>query len=145
VLKSLKAKLQPGAKVYLTEVNNSSLFVQPYSPNIIQYWNQFNDYQWTINGHPFIGLMLPNLLLEAGFKNVKSEARSLFFDDRDPEERQKFMDYFFGIFNSANDILVRKGRIHHEMIKDVRAEFEKAMAGRGSVFYYSYIRATAEA
>jgi hypothetical protein len=55
------------------------------------------------------------------------------------------MNYFFGIFNSANDTLVRKGRIHHEMIKDVRAEFEAAMGAEGSVFYYSYVRATAEA
>ncbi|NQZ01440.1 MAG: methyltransferase domain-containing protein [Bdellovibrionales bacterium] len=145
VLKSLKAKLKPGSKVYLTEVNNSSLFVQPYSPNILQYWSQFNDYQWTINGHPFIGLMLPNLLLKAGFKNVVSEPRSFFFDDRDPAEREKFMNYFFGIFNSANDILVRKGRIHHEMIKEVQNEFERAMTSEGSVFYYSYVRATAEA
>jgi ubiquinone/menaquinone biosynthesis C-methylase UbiE len=96
VLKSLKEKLQPGSKVYLTEVNNSSLFVQPYSPNILKYWSELNDYQWTINGHPFIGLMLANLLLKAGFKNVQTEPRSFFFDDRDPVDRQKFMNYFLG-------------------------------------------------
>ena len=145
VLKSLKQKLKPGAKVVLSEVNNSSLFVQPYSPNIISYWSQLNDYQWTIQGHPFIGLLLPNMLKEAGFSNISVEPRPFMFDDRDPETRERFMKYFFGIFKSANDNLVRKGRIHHELIKSVSDEFERAMTEKGSVFYYAYMRATATA
>lgn len=145
VLHQVKRKLKPNAYVTLTEVNNSSLFVDPYSPNILKYWYEFNDFQWTIPGHPFIGLQLGNLLTESGFKSIDMDFRPLHFDHRDPEKKRVFLDYFFNIFKSANEVLVRNGRVHHEMIQDVKAEFDLAKTDSRGVFYYSFVRATARA
>src|SRR5690606_29057356 len=62
VLKRVRKQLEPGAKIYCTEVFNQSLFMEPYSPSYLKYWFEFNDYQWTLKGHPFIGARLGNLL-----------------------------------------------------------------------------------
>lgn len=145
VLQSIRKTVQPGAELLITEVNNSSLFVHPYSPNILEYWFQLNDYQWSIQGHPFIGLQMGNLLKKTGFSEIVAEPRSFFFDSRMPKERSDFLKFFFGIFNSANENLVAKGRVHHEMIDRVREDFEKASEADNSVFYYSFVRASAKA
>lgn len=144
VLKSLKKAVDPGCDVVITEVNNSSLFVHPYSPNILEYWFQFNDYQWSISGHPFIGLQMGNILNKLGYQNIVAEPKSFFFDSRTPKEKEEFLDYFYGIFVSANQNLISKGRVHHEMIDKVREDFEKAKSTEESVFYYSFIRALAK-
>ena len=145
VLKSVRSTIQPGGDIVLTEVNNSSLFVHPYSPNILEYWFQFNDYQWSIQGHPFIGLQMGNILNRTGYSQIVTEPRNFFFDSRMAKERGEFLKYFFGIFKSANENLVAKGRVHHEMIEKVREDFEKASEADNSVFYYSFVRGTAKA
>lgn len=143
VLNSVRQFVDAGAQLIVSEVNNSSLFVHPYSANILEYWFQLNDYQWSIQGHPFIGLQMGNLLRKAGFSQIVTEPKSFFFDSRNSSERNAFLQYFFGIFNSANEILVKKGRVHHEMIDRVRDDFETAKLSDDSVFYYSYVRASA--
>lgn len=143
VLISVRKTIQPGATVVLTEVNNSSLFIHPYSANILEYWFQLNDYQWSIQGHPFVGLQMGNLLKKTGYSKIITEPKNFFFDSRNPKDRESFLKFFFGIFNSANENLVNKGRVHHEMIDRVREDFDKASQADDSVFYYSYVRATA--
>ncbi|MCB0407612.1 MAG: methyltransferase [Bdellovibrionales bacterium] len=143
VLEAVKKRVGVGCPIYITEVNNSSLFIDPYSPHILEYWNQFNDYQWTIQGHPFVGLQLANMLKSSGYTDIVTKPRYFLFDARNPEERTHFLKYFFGIFKSANDNLVRKGRIHHELIQLVEKDFDAAAANPNSVFYYSYIHTTA--
>jgi ubiquinone/menaquinone biosynthesis C-methylase UbiE len=144
VLGAVKTKVGPGVPVFITEVNNSSLFIEPYSPHIIEYWNQLNDYQWTIKGHPFVGLQMGNMLHGLEFKHIQTIPRHFFFDSRHLDERRLFLKYFFGIFKSANDNLVRKGRIHHELIKNVERDFDAAADNENSVFYYSYVHTQAE-
>jgi ubiquinone/menaquinone biosynthesis C-methylase UbiE len=45
ILNEVRRVLRPGAVVYVTEVVNSSFFLDPYSPNLWKYWMAFNDYQ----------------------------------------------------------------------------------------------------
>ncbi len=68
VLAEAKRLLKPQSLMWITEVNNSSLFIHPYSASFLKYWFEFNDYQWTHAGHPFVGLQLGNYLSEAGFR-----------------------------------------------------------------------------
>lgn len=143
VLREVKLKIVKGGQITLTEVNNSSLFVNPYSPNILKYWYEFNDYQWSIRGHPFVGLQLGNMLDGLGYSSVGLEFRPMHFDHRDPTAKMENLEYFFNIFKSANDGLVRKGRVHHEMIDKVKEEFDLAKRDSHGVFYYSFVRATA--
>lgn len=145
VLKEVKKYLVPQARIILSEVNNSSFFVDPYSPEILKYWMEFNDYQWSINGHPYVGVQLGNLLLEAGYNDISIEHRSLHFDARQPSERDRFLVYFRDLLLSAAPGLIKAGRITTQLVKDVEQEFLKIQSETYSVLHYSWVRAIARA
>ncbi|MES2801688.1 MAG: class I SAM-dependent methyltransferase [Bdellovibrionota bacterium] len=143
VLKNVYKNLKPGGKVYISEVFNHSLFMEPYSPAYLKYWFEFNDFQWEIKGHPFVGAQLGNLLKASGFKNINVEVRPFHFDAREPEKRAAFIDFFFDILLSAEQTLIEKKRVSPQLIKQMKAEVEIVKKSKNSVFFYSYVRATA--
>jgi ubiquinone/menaquinone biosynthesis C-methylase UbiE len=143
VLKEVRQKLRPGGRVYITEVYNSSLFIEPYSPNSLKYWFEFNDFQWTNKGHPFIGLKLGNLLVEAGFSEVKVEPRPLWFDQRNPQRKKTFFDYFLRLFLSGKNQLLKDKRIDDNLIEAMKKEFAIARDSKDGVFYYDFIHGEA--
>jgi len=143
VLKNVYKNLKPGGKVYISEVFNHTLFMEPYSPAYLKYWFEFNDLLWELKGHPHVGAQLGNLLKAAGFKNINVEIRPFHFDSREPEKRSAFIDYFFDILLSAEGKLIKEKRVSPQLIKQMKSEVEIAKKSKNSVFYYSYIRATA--
>jgi ubiquinone/menaquinone biosynthesis C-methylase UbiE len=143
VLKRVKSHLKSGAKIYCSEVFNQTLFVEPYSPEFLKYWFEFNDLQWAIGGHPFIGGSLGHYLKEAGFVDIQTEVRSFHFDSREPERRKAFVQYFYQILLSAKDSLIREGRVSEEMVSRIDKEVERVKRSRDSVFFYAWMRATA--
>jgi ubiquinone/menaquinone biosynthesis C-methylase UbiE len=143
VLKNVYKNLKPGGKVYISEVFNHSLFLEPYSPAYLKYWFEFNDLQWALKGHPHVGAQLGNLLEASGFKNINVEIRPFHFDAREPEKRAAFIDYFFDILLSAEEKLIEEKRVTPELIKKLKTEVEIVKKSKNSVFYYSYVRATA--
>ena len=144
-LKQVRKHLKPRSKIYCTEVFNHTLFMDPYSPALMKYWAEFNDYQWTIKGHPFVGGQLGNLLQQAGFKKIQMEFRPCHFDSRDKALRNRFIDYFFQILLSAQDVLLADGRVTPELIRRMKREVAKAKISKNGMFFYSFARATAEA
>ena len=142
VLKKVKQHLRPGAKIYCSEVFNQTLFLEPYSPAFIKYWFEFNDLQYAMNGHPFVGAKLGHLLKEAGFKDIKTEARVFHFDSREPERRAAFTEYFYNILLSAEKPLVESGRVDQKLLKAMKREVEIVKKAKDAVFFYSFIRAT---
>lgn len=145
VLKNVRRQLAPGAKIYCSEVFNQTLFMEPYSPAYLKYWFEFNDYQDSINGHPFIGAKLGNLLMAAGFKDIQLEVKPFHFDARTPERKTAFTEYFFQILLSAEQNLLAEGRITKDLVKEMKKEVSRVMNTKDSVFFYSFIRATAKA
>ncbi len=143
VLKQVHKHVKPGAQIVLTEVFNQSLFMEPYSPSYIKYWFEFNDLQWLMKGHPFVGVRLGGLLKEAGFKSIKVEFRPLHFDSREPKQRTEFIDYFFDILLSAEPKMLESKKVDADLISKMRAEVELAKKSKDSVFFYSFARATA--
>jgi SAM-dependent methyltransferase len=144
VLKKVRAQLKPGAKIYCSEVFNQTLFVEPYSPTFLKYWFEFNDLQWSIGGHPFMGAMLGHYLNEAGFVDIQTEVRPWHFDSRDPEKRKVFVDHFYKILLSAKDELIKEGRVTKKMVAQMDKEVEKVKKSRSAVFFDAWIRATAK-
>lgn len=144
-LKKVRKHLTPGGKVYCSEVFNQTLFVEPYSPAFIQYWFEFNDFQWSIKGHPFVGAKLGHLLKEAGFKDIQVEVRPFHFDSREPRKRAAFTEYFFNILLSAEKALVKEKRVSPASIQKMKKEIEVVKKAKDGVFFYAYIRATARA
>lgn len=143
VLKRTKQHLKPGSKIYLSEVFNQTLFVNPYSPAFIKYWFEFNDLQWSIQGHPFVGAQLGNLLQEAGFKDIRIEPRPFHFDSRNPRKRSEFTEYFYHILLSAEKTLLESGRVTPEDLRKMKREVELVKKSKDAVFFYAFMRATA--
>lgn len=143
VLKQARKHLRKGAKIYCTEVFNQTLFMEPYSPAYLKFWAQFNDYQWTIKGHPFIGGNLGHLLKEAGFVDIQTEVRPLHFDSREPERRADFVEYFYQILLSAEKTLQKEGRITPADLREMKREVDRVKKAKDSVFFYAFVRATA--
>lgn len=143
-LKKIRQQLKPLAKIYISEVFNQSLFMEPYSPAYLKYWFEFNDYQWSQGGHPFVGAGLGHLLKEAGYKDIEVNPVSFHFDSREPERRSEFIDYFFKILLSAQDVLLTSGRVDAKLVAEMKHEVEAVKKQKNAVFYYSFMRATAK-
>ncbi len=143
VLKRVHKHLKPGAQIVLTEVFNQSLFMEPYSPNYLKYWFEFNELQWSMKGHPFAGAQLGNLLKEAGFKSINVEFRPLHFDSRNPKQRAEFIEFFFQILLSAETKLLDQKKVTPEQVNKMYQEVALAKKAKDSVFFYSFARATA--
>lgn len=145
VLRRVRKSLKPGGKIYCSEVFNQTLFMEPYSPAYLKYWFEFNDYQWTIKGHPFVGAQLGNLLKQAGFRNIQTEIRPFHFDSREPERRSAFTEYFFNILLSAEATLLKEGRVTKKDILQMKEEVRRVRTAKDAVFFYAFMRATATA
>lgn len=143
VLKRVHKHLKPGAQIVLTEVFNQSLFMEPYSPNYLKYWFEFNELQWSMKGHPFVGVQLGHLLKEAGFKSINVEFRPLHFDSRNPKQRAELIEFFFQILLSAESKLLGQKKVSKELVDKVHTEVQLAKTAKESVFFYTFARATA--
>ena len=145
VLKETRRRMKPGSRIFISEVFNQSLFVEPYSAAFLKYWFEFNDLQWALGGHPFIGASLGHLLKSAGFKKIETSVESTHFDSREAKIRTKFFDYFGKILLSAAPALKKDGRVTARQIEALKRDLVRVKKTKDSVFLYSYVRAIAVA
>lgn len=144
VLAEVRRVLSPGSTIYITEVLNSSFFLEPYSPNVWKYWMEFNDYQLEKAGDPFIGAKLGNLLLSSGYQQIHTKVKTMFFDNRHPEERKEIIEFWTELLMSGKDILIKEGRITAELAKQAENELLNVARDPNAVFYYNFIQAQAK-
>lgn len=145
VLKEVRKKLRPGSPIFISEVFNSTLFVDPYSPALLRYWFAFNDYQWTIQGHPFVGVQLGNLLKAAKYRKIQTELRPFYFDSRDVRGRKAMIAYTKELLLSAAPGLIKTGRVSHSLVRSMNKELNELQRSRDSLFFYAWFRAVAYA
>lgn len=145
ILNEVRRVLRPGAVVYVTEVVNSSFFLDPYSPNLWKYWMAFNDYQYDGAGDPFVGAKLGNFLSAVGFQKVQTELITWHLDNRQPEKRRKMIEYWAELLMSASDQLVAAGYVTQEVVDSGMTELKKAQKNPNAVFLYSFMQAKAVA
>ncbi len=143
VLSEVRRVLCPGSVVYVTEVMNSSFFLDPYSPNVWKYWMAFNEYQLEQKGDPFVGAKLGNFLMQLGYKDIKTEIKTWFFDNRYPQLRKDHIDYWEKLLLSASDKLIEDGRIEVEVVEGMKQEMAKVSNDPNAVFFYSFVQASA--
>jgi ubiquinone/menaquinone biosynthesis C-methylase UbiE len=143
VLKSLNKILVGGAKLYCTEVQNAAFFLNPYSPNILKYWFEFNDFQWESGGNPFMGATLGNLLLKSKFKKIDTDFRAMTFDARNKKARKTFMLYFEELLFSAAKNLIQHKLITKKHLAKVRSEVKKFNKDDNAVIQLGYMRVSA--
>ncbi len=145
ILNEVRRVLRPGGVIYITEVVNSSFFLDPYSPNLWKYWMAFNDYQFDGAGDPFVGAKLGNFLSAVGFQKIKTEVITWHLDNRQPEKRRKIIEYWAELLLSAADQLVKAGYVTQEVVDAGMLELKKAQKNPNAVFLYSFMQAQAVA
>jgi ubiquinone/menaquinone biosynthesis C-methylase UbiE len=143
VVNEVRRVLAPGSPVYITEVMNSSFLLDPYSPNVWRYWMAFNDFQYDSGGDPFIGAKLGNLLLAGGYRDVATEIKTFYFDNREPARRKTMIAFWEELLLSAADQLLEAGRVTQEIVDGMRRELNDVQNDPNAVFFYSFVQARA--
>lgn len=143
-LNEIRRVLKPGSIVYITEVLNSSFFLDPYSPNLWKYWMAFNDYQYENAGDPFIGAKLGNLLLELGFTDIQTNVKTWHLDNRVPQKRKETILFWSDLLMSAKEQLVNESVITQELADKAQKELADVAKSPNAVFFYSFVQAKAK-
>lgn len=144
VLSEVRRVLRPGAEIVVTEVMNSSFFLDPYSPCVWKYWMAFNDYQYDHAGDPFIGAKLGNLLTQVGYHQVRTEVKTWHFDNRQPDKRKQAILFWTDLLLSASDQLVAEKYLDEDVVTKAREELHKVANDPNAVFLYSFMQAKAQ-
>lgn len=143
VLSEVRRVLRPGSPVVVTEVQNMTFFIDPYSPQTVAYWLAFNDHQLELGGDPFVGAKLGNLMQAVGFQDVTTAVRTIFLDNRSPGERAEMLAFWTDLLLSGAEGLLRAGKVSEAVVTGMRAELQQVAHDPNAVFYYSFIQATA--
>ncbi|MNJ92597.1 Demethylrebeccamycin-D-glucose O-methyltransferase [compost metagenome] len=143
VLSEVRRVLRPGSPIYITEVMNASFFLDPYSPNVWKYWMAFNEYQMRQKGDPFVGAKLGNFLMQLGYKDIQTEVKTWFLDNRQPQARKDCIEYWAELLLSAGDQLIAAGCVSEDVVQGMKEEMAKVANDPNAVFYYSFVQAKA--
>ena len=145
ILKQINRVLRPDGVIYCNEVLNATFYLHPYSPATLKYWFEFNDYQWSIKGDPFVGAKLANYLLKAGFQKVRTRLMQEFYDNRTPKKRAQFVEYWTSLLLSGAPGLIAAGKVTPELVDEMKKELSKIKTDPDAVFFYTWVQAEARA
>ncbi len=121
---------------------NATFFIDPYSPATLAYWMAFNDYQFEeLQGDPFVGAKLGNLLQCAGFSDITTEVKTFHLDNRAPDERAEFIAFWAELLLSGAPGLVAAGKVAPQLVEQMKVEFTTAARDPNAVFFYSFVQA----
>jgi ubiquinone/menaquinone biosynthesis C-methylase UbiE len=144
ILSETRRVLRPGSPIVVTEVQNASFFLDPYSPSTLTFWMAFNDHQLEIGGDPFVGAKLGNLLQAVGYRDITTEVRTIHLDNRTPGERAEFIAYWTELLLSGAPGLEKAGKVSGEIVEGMKRELAQVAHDPNSVFFYSFVQARAQ-
>jgi ubiquinone/menaquinone biosynthesis C-methylase UbiE len=143
VLSETRRVLRSGSPIVVTEVQNATFFLDPYSPNTLAYWTAFNDHQLALSGDPFVGAKLGNLLQRVGYRDIVTEVKSIHLDNRTPGERAEFIAYWTDLLLSGAPGLLAAGKVSKEVVDAMKAELSDVAHDPDAVFFYAFVQARA--
>ncbi|MFD2201620.1 class I SAM-dependent methyltransferase [Shivajiella indica] len=143
VLKSMKPFLKKGAMVSITEVFNRTFYTYPLIPEVMEYWEIYNKYQEEIGGDPQVGAKLGDLLLEAGYERISLRSGGFHLDSRNQNEKWTVFNYWKNLMSSGVPLLLEEGKVTEKLVKEMQKGMDKLKDMPHSIFYYSFIQATA--
>jgi hypothetical protein len=105
----------------------------------------FNDHQMSLGGDPFVGAKLGNLLQSVGFRDIVTEVKTYFLDNRAPAERADMIAYWSELLLSGAPALLAAGKVSEEVVHGMTRELQRVARDPNAVFFYSFIQARARA
>jgi ubiquinone/menaquinone biosynthesis C-methylase UbiE len=143
VLGEVRRVLRPGSPVVVSEVQNGSFFLDPYSPHTMAYWTAFNEHQIDLAGDPFVGAKLGNLLQAAGYRDITTSVRTFHLDNRCAGERADMLAYWSELLLSGAEPLQEAGRVSAQTVEGMRSELAEVAHDPDAVFFYSFVQGRA--
>ena len=143
ILSEVRRVLRAGSPIVVTEVQNATFFLAPYSPSTLTYWTAFNDHQLELGGDPFVGAKLGNLLQAVGYRDIEVEVKPIHLDNRLPGERAEFLAYWTELLLSGSHGLHKAGKVSTAIVEGMKAELEEVAHSPNSVFFYCFVQARA--
>jgi SAM-dependent methyltransferase len=143
VLKSVRKYLLPGAKLWATEVFNSSLYLCPDLPNQRKYFQAYNDHQISLGGNPDVGIQLGNLLQQAGYEAIQLYPYGFHLDQSRSVELREMIDFWKILMKSGAAGLLEAELVTAEEIEAMEADLNYTLRDENAVFFYQFIQAYA--
>ncbi|TDQ12942.1 methyltransferase family protein [Algoriphagus boseongensis] len=143
VLEHLKAHLTVGAKIYITEVFNSTFYCFPFSPGLEKYYQAYNEFQEKSGGNPDVGSQLGNLLNQAGFSSISTWNQGFFLDQSAPEQLKSMLDFWKKLLLSGAPALLQAGLISQNEVQAMEREIDLIGQNKNAVFFYQFVQAFA--
>ncbi|MDP4655607.1 MAG: class I SAM-dependent methyltransferase [Algoriphagus sp.] len=137
----LKEHLQPGARVYATEVFNSSLYTTPGYAHLQEYVEVMSAFQRKIGGNPDVGIELGNLFSMAGFPSCTTRFDGFYLDARSGEQRKIVAAYWKGLLKSAAPALVAAEACTPFAVEKMIVDLEKLGNDENAIFFYQFVQA----
>jgi SAM-dependent methyltransferase len=141
LLIKMKDHLLPGARLYVTEVFNSSLYVSPGYSHLRHYVEVMSDFQRKIGGNPDVGIELGNLLMEAGFSSCTTRFDGFYLDARSGGKRKLVTSYWKELLKSAAPALLSQGVGTLLTVEKMLEDLEKLGNDENAIFFYQFVQA----
>lgn len=137
VMREVARVVRPGGRVFVTEVYNHSLTVEPTQPLLERFWSAINATQRLAGGHPNIGARLGELAAQARLELVSHRFVPVVGDARDPLRRAAIMRYFLTLMKSAEPQVLAFGTFDARELPSVWRQWEAALAAPDALFCYT--------
>ncbi|MDJ0796841.1 MAG: class I SAM-dependent methyltransferase [Calothrix sp. MO_167.B12] len=94
ILEEAYRVLKPGGKIHLIEADYKTKLVWPESPDFEYLWDSLCELLLHANGNPYIGRILGQLLISAGFREVTNTPRTFHhFGSSGSQELHEWVEY----------------------------------------------------
>jgi ubiquinone/menaquinone biosynthesis C-methylase UbiE len=137
VLRECARVVRPGGSVFVTEVYNASLMIEPCQPVIERYWAAANATQRRAGGHPNIGARLAELADHAGMEVLSHRFVPVLGDGRNPAQRRVQLDYFRELLRSSTSQVIGAGEFAAADLVDLWAAFERVNRAEDAIICYT--------
>ncbi|MDB4970696.1 MAG: SAM-dependent methyltransferase [Myxococcales bacterium] len=137
VLRECARVVEPGGRIFVTEVYNHSLTVEPAQPILDRFWAAINSTQRLGGGHPNIGARLGELAAGAGLEIVSHRFVPVLGDARDPAGRTAKLRYFRTLMMSAVPQVRAAHMFDERDLASVWTAWDAAEAAPDALFCYT--------
>lgn len=138
-LREARRVLRPGGVLFVSEVFNAGLRVEPPCPALATYWTAFNTLQRQLGGAPDVGADLGALATEAGFGDIQFRTLPVAMDPQmsDPAQRREFIGYWRTLWLSGAAQLLERGLVTPVVVDALQAEFTALAENPAAIYDYS--------
>ncbi|HEY7955782.1 MAG TPA: methyltransferase domain-containing protein [Polyangia bacterium] len=137
VMREVARVVAPGGRVFVAEVYNQSMTLEPTQPVLERYWSALNETQRRGGGHPNIGARLGELAAQAGLEVVSHRFLPVLGDARDPAARAVQLRYFRALMKSAEPQLIAAGSFDARELPSLWAAWDAIEAAPDALLCYT--------